>query len=214
MAKYLFNEVLCILDSPYSKHCVGYLLSRSVAKTKYFLFCGDMMMTSFLSPDCPKKMEKMEPMTSAVHREMFTCLGNLNFVTKCSTSVNHFQVTMNFFFPLVSSAQHVFSINLGGFINVSQCDFVRGTSHMFHCGDAATSWSLWFTFGDTNRISLRMWQKAGSKLLGKCRQNMARVFWQPERGTRGYRHSRFARFLWDPVLLEEMLLSSHLHLGL
>jgi len=83
--EYLFNEVLCILESPFSQYCVGYLLGRSVAKAKYFLFCGDMMMTSLLSPDCPKKMEKMEPMTSTVHREMFTCLGNLNFVTKCST---------------------------------------------------------------------------------------------------------------------------------
>lgn len=36
---------------------------------------------------------------------------------------------------------------------------------MFHCGDTATSQSLWFTFEDTNRILLRMWQKPGSELL-------------------------------------------------
>lgn len=84
---------MCILDNPYSKYCVGYLLLWP--RQSNFLSCGDSM-TSFLSPDCPKKIKKK--MGKWLHREMFTCLGNLNFVTKCSSLVNHFQVTMNFFF--------------------------------------------------------------------------------------------------------------------
>lgn len=153
MGSCLCSEELLILESSCSKQFVGYLHSRSVAKTKYFLFCGDSTMTSFLSPDCPKKNGKMEPMTSAAPREMFTCLGNLDFVTKCSTALQITSRCWWTFFSLFSATQHPFSINLSEFINVLQCDFVRGASHMFHCGDAATSQSLWFTFEDTNRIS-------------------------------------------------------------
>lgn len=166
MGSCLCSEELCILESSCSKQFVGYLHSRSVAKTKYFLwwFNNDQLSFSWL-PKEKWKNGTYDSMTSAAPREMFTCLGNLDFVTKCSTVL---QITSRWrwaFFSLFSVTQHPFSINLGEFINVLQCDFVRGASHMFHCGDAATSQSLWFTFEDTNRISLRMWQKPGSELL-------------------------------------------------
>lgn len=173
------------------------------------------MMTSLLSPDCPKKMEKKRNLWLQQFTEKCLHVWEiLILLPSAARSCKSLPGDNELPPPLVSSTQHAFSSNLGGLINVSQCDFVRGASHMFHCGDAATSWSLWFTFGDTNRISLRMWQKLGLELLGWCRQSMDRVSWQQERGTRGCRHSRLARFLWDPALLEETPLSSHLHLGL
>lgn len=164
MRSCLCSEELCILESSCSKQFVGDLHSRSVAKTKYFLFCGDSTMTSFLSPDCPKKNWKNGTYDFSSSQRDVYMFGKSWFCYQVQHSlVNHFQVMINFFLPF-SATRHPFSINLSEFTNVLPCDFTRGTSHMFHCGDAAASQSLWFTFEDTNRMSLRMWQKPGSEL--------------------------------------------------